>query len=990
MPQNQVNFNDIAYGMNFAGGSTNFYGMGAGPMAYSGKGSAGLNPTGYQYAQMMATNNMHADIRARLSVYDRRPDAFARFAGSIYGGRDGANTFSSALGRMPMLQGLASMAINSLSSMTGMGHAFGGAPSDFGGGVLSMLHQNRQLNFSYMDSPAQAKMAADMSRQLYSGFFNSAGFSNAASRGFSGKELNQMVELGVSSGGIKGISFEKSGSGYKLSQSSIKNMQTFVEDSAEMFRELTDVFDSRDFAELATIAEKLTGQSLRVKGSSKKMAQALKEFGSTAKTLGYDQQEYLAMLENSVQTGVSVGGSEQYMRSQTINANRTMLGYDAGNALANRLGLAPSKLDRQGALNAHMLNAAAMDVDNAMLDMNARMYKLQQKLSPEEMSTFMKSMEGMTAVEQQRQIRLKADASGIREYALGFAKDAGHYKGSGIRDLYQNEDVKKFIEANEGETIRSRTMGNVEANLRANGTKNSLALTKHFYALTDKLGWTGAKAMLSGDEKNIAAVEEEFIQRKINAGGKRVDAQNAFNDLRSSTQGIDSTTRKAILSSVTEAESVMPNLAVAFGSGMNTDLAAATDRRAKMFGGVDMALPKKAGGIGNVIRGFLEGDQKYVGKRDAMSLARVVEGEGRSTIDSQYLFKAEALGRDYDENAVTKEFQNALYKHIKELKDTNQFGNDHIFSQIGSAKDIKGKTTLEEIAKAMSTKSLNAQGFVTGLDDDGIRHVATKSAFVTSMMQLQNEGAARNPFLIWKGKYYKDRTAGLLDESNTTMVDETRMSNEFTPNGFGGFNVGPTKEIPVKVKKYLVGDQLNKRMMDAKLSISEQLAVANILNTDGLKTKINSAGSPEELDKILDAAMQDKANDTGDPLSNAKIQQFLKSMILENMAINSKDPKAIADRLLGGDAKELFSITDNPVYADAYKENLTNLLDAMAKSGNNLGYSDEDAKKIKEQIAKFEELRQAKMKTPSDILTELIGMLSTLIDGNKLRVAITG
>ena len=974
MPQNQVNFNDIAYGMNFAGGSTNFYGMGAGPMAYSGRGSAGLNPTGYQYAQMMATNNMHADIRSRLSVYDRRPDAFARLAGGIYGGRDGANTFSSALGRMPMLQGLASMAINSLSSMTGMGHAFGGAPSDFGGGVLSMLHQNRQLNFSYMDSPAQAKMAADMSRQLYSGFFNSAGFGNAASRGFSGKELNQMVELGVSSGGIKGISFEKSGSGYKLSQSSIKNMQTFVEDSAEMFRELTDVFDSRDFAELATIAEKLTGQSLRVKGSSKKMAQALKEFGSTAKTLGYDQQEYLAMLENSVQTGVSVGGSEQYMRSQTINANRTMLGYDAGNALANRLGVAPSKLDRQGALNAHMLNAAAMDVDNAMLDMNARMYKLQQKLSPEEMSTFMKSMEGMTAVEQQRQIRLKADASGIREYALGFAKDAGHYKGSGIRDLYQNEDVKKFIEANEGETIRSRTMGNVEANLRANGTKNSLALTKHFYALTDELGWTGAKAMLSGDEKNIAALEEEFIQRKVNAGGTRADGKKAFNALRGSTQGIDSTTMKAILSSATEAESVMPNLTVAFGSGMNTDLAGATNRRAEMFGGIDMALPEKAGGIGNVIRGFLEGDQEYAGKRDAMTLTRVVEGKGRSTIDSQYLFKAEALGRDYDENAVTKEFQNALYNHIAELKATNQFGNDHIFSQIKTAKDITGQATLKAISDAMLSTNLNAQGFVTGMDDAGTRHVATKEAYDVSAVTLQNEMLVSNPLIDW--------TAG--KEAQYGFFQKIREDD-------------PLRVMPGHLPAPAISGDLIDKLDASELNLKQKNAIYKTFHPErsipGNPTPIGEAlkgvKDYEGLVTNLRKVLMDQGLDAGEtPQEFEETLSVLSSYAVEQLNKQSKDPKAIADRLLGGDAKELFSITDNPVYADAYKENLTNLLDAMAKSGNNLGYSDEDVKKIKEQISKFEELRQAKMGTPSDILTALVEMLRSLLDGNKLRVTI--
>lgn len=978
MYNNPVNFNDIAYNMNFTGDPTRFYGMGGGPMAYNGVGSSGLNPTGAQYAQMIATNNMHADIRSRLALYDRRPDAFARFTGGIYGGRDGANAFSSALGKMPMLRGLSSMAINSLASMTGTSHIFGNAPSDFGGGVLSMLHQNRQLNFSYMDSHAQTKMAADMSRQLYNNFYNSSGISNMNTRGFSGKQLNQMLELGVSSGAVNGISFEKSGPGYKLSQDSIKNMQSFVADSAEMFRELTDVFDSRDLAELSVMAEKLTGQSLRNKDAVKKITKSLKEFSSTAKTLGYDQQEYFSMLENSVQFGVSAGGSEQYLRSQTINANRTMLGYDYGASLSSRLGMAPPALDRQGALNAHMFNAAAMDVDSNMVMTNAHIYKLQEVLSPEEMTSFLGTLEGLSPKQTLKALKNKSGALGIKDSAIEAVLQAGHYSGSGIRNIesYTNKDAKAWAEQFEDKTLEKRVIGTMANNLARNNVEDYGGAANRIYQLTDKLGIQGAKVMLGTDYKAIDNLRTDYISRIIDTGKTREEAESAWGGINNIAMGISRAIGKKAFSAIAEVESLNPVLTATLGGGLNSDLEGIKNRREKMYGGIDMSkTPSK--GISGFIENFLSGDEKYAGRLDALALSSITEGQGALTMDVNDLYMTERLGRDYDPNAITEAYQKRMFESIQALQSTGKFGTDHVFSGIRSFKDITGRDKLKEIADAFSTENLRQVGWNAGITDDGRRIIAYQTILDAQQQKLVNEKLAKNPLLDWTAS--RGNGFGLYD-----VIEKEVLHPKFMGVTMMGTPIYSTQKG--LEKEFVTSASLKANMDEAKLNESQQAAITKVIEDNTLKAQLGRIEDGESLDSVFEFVLRDL---NLDPKEYEQTKQFLKSTVIKSVENTTQDPKALAKRLLSGDQKELYSLTDNPVYAEAFQDNLTNMLDALAKSGDNLGFSDRKVKKIKEKAETFRELSELKSKNnPSDLLSVIMEKLDAVLAGNAIRVTL--
>lgn len=1006
MYREPIDFNNIAYQMDFNNFQSRIYGMGVAPMAYGGVASSGLNPTGAQFAAMQQMNNMHSDIRSRLSLYDQRAITAARFMGQVWGGRSGGESFSNTMRRMPLFGGLMNMGINHMTAITGTQNIFGTTPADFGGGVIGAMSHQGMLNNSYLDSQNQIKMVEQAGREMYQHFTTSSGFSNSNARGFSGKELNRMLELGVATGGVKNISFEKTQrGGYELSKESIRNMKEYVEGSAEMFRELTDVYDSRDFAELAMVAEKMTGVSLsKGKDAISKITKSFKEFASTAKSIGMDQQEFLSVIEGGINFGISQGGSPEFMRAKSLNMSRSMYGFRGNANLARNVSMPTSVTTDPGkAAESLAYNATAMDYDSDNVRLNAMVYALQDRIGIGDTDKLLKPLENLPLAEKITRVGelLKAHIpdDNQRASSIALAAKSGKYTASGIQGLIPSGSyTKSFLEESINKELISRVETSISNILATKGDytrEETNAAAVSFTNLADTLGYVGAYTMFGESASDKTNVKKAFIERRVRGGAKREDAERQWAKIEGSVGNLNPSLLKHTLSALDMNRKLNPHLDAAYGASFAEEERAIAEREKKLYGGT-LQLTEEMGstGIVDLIRKYVGGDEDLKGSLEEIAALNVGIGQGAASIPYEDVLYADRLSRDFSGVDVESEEFKAYSKRILAYTGVvgTLSGKDSPLYDL-KEEDLKQQETWERIARGLRDEDLQKFGYVTIVDSEGNRRIISREEIEIEQLRLSNQKRKQNTLLSWG-------SSGIFSD----IINPIGQKSE-TKGGLGQ----PFQYIDSQVLYSAAAtDSFKEKLQNNKnLNAAQRTALEGAVSgQDGIR--LMQISDPEKLEKQIGISLQNQGlSATGDPTAYKEAKQVLMQYLLDSAESHFSNPTMFARTILGMDEKKFYGLAEDPVQGRSVLEQLDKVIEAASRNPEEVLRDPElkgrnpldwvatwvenkvvspqdrlkDLKEKREKYAKY--LDETSKNNFNDAIMRIVGLLSNIITPGK-------
>lgn len=1004
MYREPIDFNNIAYQMDFNNFQSRIYGMGVAPMAYGGVASSGLNPTGAQFAAMQQMNNMHSDIRSRLSLYDQRAITAARFMGQVWGGRSGGESFSNTMRRSPMLGGLFNMGINHIAAITGTQNIFGTSPADFGGGVIGAMSHQGMLNNSYLDSQNQIKMVEQAGREMYQHFTTSSGFSNSNARGFSGKELNRMLELGVATGGVKNISFEKTQrGGYELSKESIRNMKEYVEGSAEMFRELTDVYDSRDFAELAMVAEKMTGVSLsKGKEAISKITKSFKEFASTAKSIGMDQQEFLSVIEGGINFGISQGGSPEFMRAKSLNMSRSMYGFRGNANLARNVSMPTSVTTDPGkAAESLAYNATAMDYDSDNVRLSAMVYALQDRIGIEKTDKLLKPLanlplaEKITRVDELLKVHIPNDNQ--RASSIALAAKSGHFSASGIQGLIKEDSyTRSFLEESVNTELLSRVETSISNILATKGDytrEETNAATVSFTNLADTLGYVGAYTMFGESASDKTNVKKAFIERRVRGGAKREDAERQWAEIEGSVGNLNPSLLKHTLSALDMNRKLNPYLDAIYGASFAEEERAIAEREKKLYGGtLQLTEEMTSTGITDLIRRYVGGNKDLNGSLEEIAALNVGIGEGAASIPYKDVLYADRISRDFSGVDVESEEFKAFSKRILEYTGVVGTLSGKDSPLYGLSEDaLKQPETWERIARGLTDENLQKFGYATIVDSAGGRRIISREEIETEQLRLENQKRKQNTFLPWGSSgIFSD----IIDPKGQTTVAQGTLG---PPSHHILYGAEAMESFKAKLKN-------NKNLNDAQRTAIERA----VSGQSGIR--LLQISDPDELEKQIGISLQNQGlSATGDPTAFKEAVQVLMEAFFDSAESHLANPTTLARTVLGMDEKKFYGLAEDPVQGRAVLEQLDKVIEAASRNPEevlrdlpldgslidkastwwgNVWTSPEDRlttlKEKREKYAKY--LDETSKNNFNDAIMSIIGKLSDIITSKGMKI----
>lgn len=260
----------------------------------------------------------------------------------------------------------------------------GGSIFDFGLGVQNILRGGVSLDGTnvFRNDELGRMMTADVTNHLQRHFFTETGGARLTrTHGFDLTELGQISSFLGQRGAFAGMDLGTIEDGVvNVRPEAIRAMGSIVEDGAEMFRELRDLFGDRSIQELVQVAEQVTRENLGAPGAPAELANRLRNVRQQARASGMPE---LTVLEMQVQAAdifeqLGFGGRSSARMGAEVTtgvafAERKLQEAQNAAAAAGRHFQAPS-MPELVSQNIQAMASMASDFDMGPLAVAARMW----------------------------------------------------------------------------------------------------------------------------------------------------------------------------------------------------------------------------------------------------------------------------------------------------------------------------------------------------------------------------------------------------------------------------------------------------------------------------------------------------------------------------------------------------------------------------------------------------------------------------------------
>src|SRR5690606_7193394 len=144
------------------------------------------------------------------------------------------------------------------------------------------------------------------------GFYEGADPSKAM-RGVSRTQLGAFVALGARQGALSNMGFEvlPRGQGLQLKEEDRERLESFVKESAETIRVLTDVFGSQSATDLGKAMHRFTGMRPTSDANLREARRMMQEVQTSARIAGVDEQAALMQMAETGRIAAGFGFGER-------------------------------------------------------------------------------------------------------------------------------------------------------------------------------------------------------------------------------------------------------------------------------------------------------------------------------------------------------------------------------------------------------------------------------------------------------------------------------------------------------------------------------------------------------------------------------------------------------------------------------------------------------------------------------------------------------